>query len=76
LDHIKAAFLANAKPGVGQIIARATEELRGSGITDRLPKAGSLLPEFELPDTEGRMVSSAELLKEGPLIISFYRGVW
>lgn len=76
LDHIKTAFLANTNPGVAQIMVRATEELQSSGIMDRLPRVGSLVPAFELPDTEGRMVSSAELLRQGPLIISFYRGVW
>ena len=55
LDHMKTSFLANAKPGVGQVIARATEEFQSSGIMDRLPKAGSMMPEFELPDTEGMM---------------------
>ena len=76
LDRIKREFLTHAAPEGGQVIARATEELRDSGIMERLPEVGSMLPPFELPDTEGRTITSAELLGKGPLIISFYRGVW
>ncbi|WP_424068228.1 redoxin domain-containing protein [Paraburkholderia sp.] len=32
--------------------------------------------EFTLPDAQGRPVSSIELLKNGPVVITFYRGVW
>jgi peroxiredoxin len=33
-------------------------------------------PAFRLKDSEGKVVSSSELLETGPLIVSFYRGVW
>ncbi len=76
LDRIRDGFDGNASPEVKAVMANATEELRDSGIMDRLPAAGSLLPAFELPDTEGSPVRSADLLERGPLIISFYRGAW
>lgn len=76
LDRIKAGFLAKSAPEVGTIITRATKELRDSGIMDRLPAVGDFASPFDLPDTEGRMVRSADLLERGPLIVSFYRGVW
>jgi peroxiredoxin len=31
---------------------------------------------FVLPNSEGHLVSSDELLKHGPLIVSFFRGSW
>ena len=34
------------------------------------------LPAFELPDTEGSIVRSADLLARGPLVVTFYRGLW
>jgi len=76
LDRIKEGLFAQSAPEVRMTISRATEELSDSGIMDRLPVVGDLAPPFELPDTEGRMVRSAELLERGPLIVSFYRGVW
>jgi peroxiredoxin len=32
--------------------------------------------EFTLPDIDGTLVSSAELLRRGPLVVSFFRGKW
>jgi peroxiredoxin len=55
---------------------RAVEELCASGITDRILPAGSDAPSFELPDQDGKPVSSAALLASGPLVIIFLRGRW
>ena len=35
-----------------------------------------MLPPFLLPDENGRLVSSAELLRKGPLVVTFNRGNW
>ncbi len=32
--------------------------------------------DFELPDSEGEPVRSAALLERGPLVLTFYRGLW
>ena len=29
-----------------------------------------------LPDPDDVMISSAELLENGPLVVTFYRGIW
>jgi len=29
-----------------------------------------------LPDETGSLVSSRDLLEKGPLVVSFYRGIW
>ena len=55
---------------------RATAELIASGQAQRALKAGDRMPEFNLHDSDGQPVSSRELLATGPLVISFYRGVW
>ena len=47
-----------------------------SGSAERALKAGDVAPAFKLKDAEGVPVSSAELLSHGPLVASFYRGVW
>jgi len=54
---------------------RATEELKGSGIEGRALSAGEF-PGFSLPDTEGVTKSLTGLREPGPLVVSFYRGVW
>jgi thiol-disulfide isomerase/thioredoxin len=55
---------------------RATTELIASGAADRAKKVDDKAPTFSLKDPEGNVVSSADLLQKGPLIVSFYRGVW
>jgi peroxiredoxin len=55
---------------------RATAELIAGGQAGRARKAGDPAPEFTLSDPEGKPVSSRDLLAKGPLVISFYRGVW
>ncbi len=76
LDRIKAGFQAQVPPEVVTTFEEAVQGLRDSGIMARLPAVGSQLPAFSLPDTEGNIVSSDELLANGPAVITFYRGVW
>jgi peroxiredoxin len=81
LDAFKADFEAGKPPysvprSVIETMHRATAELIASGAALRARKAGDVAPSFSLKDPEGNVVSSNELLKKGPLIVGFYRGVW
>jgi peroxiredoxin len=55
---------------------RAVDELRASGMLDRILRVGAAAPSFELPDQNGNTISSAALLASGPLVILFLRGRW
>ncbi|RTE67445.1 AhpC/TSA family protein [Amphritea opalescens] len=57
---------------VDEIIAQAKAFQQGNGAID----IGDKAPEFSLPDADGQSVSLADLLKHGPLIVTFYRGSW
>src|SRR6201993_414103 len=81
LDAFKANFEAgkppyNAPSSVIETMHRATAELVESGAARRAKKAGDVTPSFSLKEAEGNLVNSADLLKRGPLVLSFYRGVW
>jgi peroxiredoxin len=81
LDAFKADFEAgkppySVPPSVIEVMHRATKELIDSGAAQRALKAGDIGPSFVLDDAEGYRVSSKALLAKGPLVISFYRGVW
>ncbi|MGU3451931.1 peroxiredoxin-like family protein [Methylobacterium sp. 391_Methyba4] len=45
-------------------------------IIDNALKVGDRAPNFILPDAYGQFVSAQELLRRGPLVLSFYRGSW
>ena len=40
------------------------------------PQVGEPLPEFNLPDENGRLVSLSSLLRSGPAVVSLNRGHW
>ena len=58
------------------IMHRAIEELRASGIMDRVIKVGDRSPSFALPNADGQEVRSSDLLAKGPLVLTFFRGAW
>ncbi len=58
------------------IMHRATEDLRASGIAERVARTGDPLPPFALPNIAGEEVRSQDLLTRGPLVVTAYRGVW
>ena len=39
-------------------------------------KVGDKAPLFRLPDTTGNIISMENLIKKGPVVITFYRGNW
>lgn len=55
---------------------RALATLAESGIVERALGEGDKAPDFELPDAFGDPVRLSELLGNGPVVVSFYRGEW
>ena len=78
-DKLAATRAASEKripPDRAAIMERATEDLRRSGILNRVVAVGSPAPAFELTSHDGRRIDSAELLAAGPMVVSFFRGSW
>jgi hypothetical protein len=76
LQGLREASTKRIPPESAAIMHRATEELRASGITDRVSKVGDPLPAFALPNSYGQAVRSADLSANGPLVLTFFRGSW
>ena len=76
LDELKAKSAARVPPETRDVMRRAVEDLRRSGLADRALKVGDRVPDVTLPDEDGRPVSLASLLARGPVVLSFYRGRW
>ena len=76
LDAYKAGMVKKAPKEALEIMHRATEDLRNSTIMDGVVKAGDTAPEFELLNSAEKLVRLKDLLTEGPLVLSFYRGKW
>jgi peroxiredoxin len=63
-------------PEIQAIHARSISELNQGGISERVLSAGAKAPAFELPDHNGNLLSSADLLSKGRLVVCFFRGRW
>ena len=81
LDEFKKAFESGAPPYNApheaiETMHRATAELKASGIEKPALKAGDRAPGFRLFNQDHTQVASTDLLREGPLVVSFFRGHW
>ena len=81
LDEFKKTFESGAPPYNAprealEKMHRATAELKESGIEEQTLKVGDHAPSFALFNQDHVQVSSSDLLRQGPLIISFFRGHW
>ena len=50
--------------------------LRDTDVASHALKVGDDAPDFLLPDADGRLHSSEQLRRKGPLVLSFFRGGW
>ena len=76
LNAYKEGMVQKAPKEALDIMHRATEDLRNSAIMEGIVKVGDAAPEFELQDAAGKRIRLKDLLFEGPLVLSFYRGKW
>ncbi len=57
-------------------MAQTTEELEQTGIANKTIKQGDKAPGFTLTNHLNENRSLEEILKAGPVVLSFYRGGW
>ena len=81
LDQFRKEFESGAPPFNApreaiETMHRATAELKESGAETHALKIGDRAPSFTLFNQDHMQVASTHLLREGPLVISFFRGHW
>jgi len=62
--------------GMQETMISATDELRKSGMSRKFYKVGDRAPNFELDSFTGKEYDLYDLLEEGPVVVTFYRGGW
>jgi peroxiredoxin len=65
-----------APPETQAVHTRVISDLKATRLAERVLHAGSKAPTIELKDHNGKLVSSADLLSRGPLVVCFFRGRW
>ena len=80
LQEQLAAVVARAKAVLpSKIIVsmqRDLEALARSGLAQHSVQVGEQAPDFTLPNALGQPVTLSDLLKQGPVVVAFYRGAW
>ncbi len=72
----KAQMAGQAPPEIVATFDRNIDDVVKSGIAEQSLKVGAHAPDFTLPDASGQQITLSELLKQGPVAVTFYRGEW
>jgi peroxiredoxin len=59
-----------------EVVEKATDRMRRENVAAGAVAAGDTAPSFTLPNAKGTDVSLDDLLDEGPVVLSFFRGGW
>jgi peroxiredoxin len=70
-------LIAKYVPGETQAVhAQAVAKLKKQNLAANILPVGVIAPQFELPDHDGKTISSSQLLSKGRLVLCFIRGRW
>ena len=76
IEALQAQLAQQLPPEKLAEIADNIAALTQTGIAEQSVKAGEQAPDFTLPDVFGNEVTLSDLLKQGPVVVTFYRGEW
>lgn len=69
-------FADKVDPKILTIMKSSRQQLEDSGLHTQALGSGEKVPDFVLSDSSGGEFSSREALKNGPLLLCWYRGIW
>ncbi len=67
-DHFPDSILA--------VFVDAQNQIEASGVIESALKKEQQAPDFKLPNAKGEMIKLSTLLKDGPVVLTWYRGGW
>ncbi|MBR9861559.1 AhpC/TSA family protein [bacterium] len=76
LDKKKADFEENASEEKKRIYSEGILAVQNSGIIQSAANVGDTAIDFTLTNANGKEVNLYELLKNGPVVLTWYRGGW
>lgn len=69
-------FISSLPDNDQETVGSAFEKLMQSDTGANAPTEGDKVPDFNLPNVRGGSLQLSEQLKDGPIVLSFYRGGW
>src|SRR5438067_5910705 len=76
LTEYRAGWYKRVPPERQAIMQRHIDQLRNGTIARSMLKVGDSAPAIVLTNANGKTVDVAAFLKNGPVIVTFYRGGW
>ena len=76
LDAKRADFASKAPDSKKKLYAEGIQAVADSGIMESAINVGDRAPLFSLTNATGNTVSLADVLKKGPVVLTWYRGGW
>ncbi|PIB37442.1 peroxiredoxin [Reichenbachiella sp. 5M10] len=76
LNHRKENFLQNASDEKKKMSAAGLASIQNDRITEKALQVGDTAINFVLPNATGQSVTLYDELKNGPVILMWYRGGW
>ena len=76
LAAFKAEFARTAPPGRAALYEAKIEELRAEFASESAIGVDDPAPDFALPNATAKSVVLKDLLRSGPVVLTFYRGGW
>lgn len=76
IEHLNQELSSQLPQEILEAFGKSIEDLKAKKIEENSIQVGDQIPEFSLPNALGKIISSEEILKNGKLILAFYRGSW
>lgn len=76
LDAMSARAAERMPPEQIKKFGEGVQQVKATGIESRALQVGAVAPDFTLPEAKGKPVTLSTMLKDGPVVLTWYRGGW
>ena len=76
IQQFNIKLAAQVPQEVLEAFGKSIEDLKTKNIEEKSIKIGEKIPNFSLKNAKNEVVNSSDILKNGKMIIAFYRGSW
>ena len=76
LNNIKQTAVSQIPSETLREMSEATEQLRKSGVMDSVIQTGTPITAFALKNQDGAEILSDDLLSQGAVVLTVFRGHW
>lgn len=76
LEYLNQELSSQLPHEILNVFRQSIEDLKTKRIEENSIRIGDQMPEFSLLNALGKIISSEEILKDGKVILAFYRGSW